>query len=150
MHKGFFLLFFVLLGSGCQIQPIADSVDNEITSVQIGNATYSVEVKDTPIERNQGLSGREKLGENEGMLFLFDQPQELSFWMKDMQFPLDFIWINDQVVIGLDEHIPHPAINNNEIARLSSPEATDTVLEVNAGHIELYGLKIGDLVKYER
>jgi uncharacterized protein len=80
----------------------------------------SVEVARTPAARARGLSGHAPLGEDEGMLFLFDEADRYGFWMKDMLFPIDIIWIRDGVVDGaLPSYAPR--------------EPADTVLEVRAG-----------------
>lgn len=146
MRNLFLLTTCILLGISCQSNqiPMDDSLTN--ANIQVGEAVYEVEIRDDPEERRQGLSGKEFLAENEGMLFIFPSPEPLSFWMKEMQFPLDFVWINDGVIIGLDKDIPHPDANDGEIARILSPEPADMVLEINAGQIELQGLKIGDKV----
>ena len=73
-----------------------------------------VEIRDDTNGRNLGLSGRSSLAENEGMLFIFDTPAVYEFWMKDMNFPLDFIWINNGLVVDLSEHIPPPDKLTNE------------------------------------
>ena len=101
----------------------------------------AVEVRDTEEGRDQGLSGRESLGEDEGMLFVFDQPGIYGFWMKEMKFPLDFIWIRDNVVMEVMEKV------GIEKMDIRPKEAVDKVLEVNSGWVERQGVKIGDAVK---
>ncbi len=68
--------------------------------VSINGQKIDVIVADTPKERARGLSGREQLSDREGMLFEFSRPDEYCFWMKDMKFPIDIIWLgsNKQVV----------------------------------------------------
>lgn len=68
--------------------------------VSINGQKIGVIVADTPKERARGLSGREQLSDREGMLFEFSRPDEYCFWMKDMKFPIDIIWLgsNKQVV----------------------------------------------------
>src|SRR5690349_12394377 len=63
--------------------------------ITIDNATFSVVVAKTPEEREKGLSGRDSLAQNSGMLFVFDHPDTYTFWMKGMKFPLDMIFIKD-------------------------------------------------------
>ena len=95
----------------------------------------------------RGLSGREFLGETEGMLFVYDRAAFRQFWMKEMLIPLDFIWIKDFEIVSMHENIPHPAENNGEIYRVNSGTEADMVLEINAGSIEKFGLEIGDKVE---
>ncbi|MBU1999321.1 MAG: DUF192 domain-containing protein, partial [Candidatus Omnitrophica bacterium] len=66
-----------------------------------------VEVVDSPEDRSRGLMFRDKLGEKEGMLFIFDERGRHNFWMKNMQFPIDIIWINqDKVIVDIRKNIP--------------------------------------------
>ena len=81
------------------------------------------------------------------MLFVFSEPHIQRFWMKDMNFPLDIIWIRDFKVIGLEENVPQPANNDGKTARMNSPEPADMVLEVNAGEVAKYGISAGDMVQ---
>ncbi len=108
---------------------------------------YYIEIKDEPVGMARGLSGREQLEENQGMLFVYPRPEKPLFWMKDMNFSLDFVWINDFKVVGLSENIPHPEANNGETYRLRPENPANMVLEINAGEIAKNGLKIGDSIK---
>jgi len=107
----------------------------------VGQAKVAVEISQTETSRQQGLSGRKSLGENEGMLFVFDQPGIYLFWMKGMKFPLDFIWIKDNAVAEITENV---GVDRTDIR---PKEAVDKVLEVNSGWVEKQGIKIGDAVK---
>lgn len=116
--------------------------------LQVGSTTVRVEVRDDEQGRNLGLSGRETLGEDEGMLFVFDQPAAHEFWMKDMNFPLDFVWINDGRVMDLSEHIPAPDKLTNEPPMMVRPNSpANWVLEVNSGWVELNQIRVGDRVE---
>ncbi len=64
------------------------------SSVKIKDLIIHVDLAITPDQQAKGLSIKNTLNDNEGMLFLFNVPGEYSFWMKDMKFPLDIIWIN--------------------------------------------------------
>jgi len=104
-----------------------------------------VKIADSPEEKKQGLSGRESLAEDRGMLFIYPEPGNYSFWMKEMKFNLDFVFINDQKVVDLKENIPFP--KEGEEPQTIRAEATfDKVLEINQGIIEKLGIKVGDEV----
>jgi len=93
----YFLLLFLLLSLiGCQKQI-------KKTEVTIGGTTVEVEIADTQTARIQGLSGRESLAENSGMLFLWPEADYYSIWMKEMKFPIDIIWINGNQVVDFIE-----------------------------------------------
>lgn len=108
--------------------------------VTLGSWTLNVEIADTPEKQEKGLSGRDSLDENAGMLFVF-QDNAPGFWMKDMKFPLDFIWINagGEIVEIL------PNIDPSTYPQVYEPlEPVKYVLEVNAGAAEANGLAVGD------
>ena len=66
-----------------------------MTTIEINGKEYNVEIAKTEEEKEVGLQGKEELKENEGMLFVYDEPQEISFWMKDTDIPLDIIFIDE-------------------------------------------------------
>ena len=102
--------------------------------IKSNDKEYDVKVARTDEEREQGLQGVTTLADNEGMLFIFDEPDEVSFWMKDTEIPLDIIFIDeDQEVMQVSEGIP----NNEEPITCDD---TAYVLEVNQGS----GIKVGD------
>jgi uncharacterized membrane protein (UPF0127 family) len=113
--------------------------------VIIAGVRLSVEVADTPAERGRGLSGREMLPENSGMLFVFDTPGRYGFWMYGMKFPLDIIWIDERLRVVYFVENAQPCVN---ICETYEPPADALyVLEVNAGFVKKYGLKVGDVVE---
>lgn len=117
-------------------------------SVLIANHQICVEVADTDPKRQQGLSGRERLQENHGMLLVFPQPALHALWMKDMKFALDFLWIRDSRVVDitLDVSPPKPGTPPNQLKVYSPDEPVDSVLEVNAGTVAALGIATGDAV----
>lgn len=118
------------------------------TRVFVGAHEFEVEVVDTPTARRQGLSGRESLPEGYGMLFLFDQPSRQGFWMRDMHFPIDILWIYEGEVIGYERRVPAPEDGtlDRDLPTYFSPGEVDMVLEVNAGSIDGMRIGIGDEV----
>ncbi|MBI4135890.1 DUF192 domain-containing protein [Candidatus Uhrbacteria bacterium] len=120
--------------------------EKAVKSVRIGNTKILVDVAVTPEARAQGLSGRAELGENEGMLFPMGESQVYAFWMKDMRFPLDIIWIRDGRVADISENIPPPKSGEFPVS-VRPREPINYVLEVNAGFVEKKGINIGDPVR---
>lgn len=108
--------------------------------------TIDVVIADTPGSRSQGLSGQPSLSQDQGMLFTFPDSQLVTFWMKDMLFPLDFVWINQSQIIGLTTDVPPPAQTGGQPQVVVPSGSVDQVLEVNAGFISAHNIKIGDLV----
>ena len=77
-----------------------------LITVTIGTTVVSVEIADTAALQKGGLSGRRGLAEDSGMLFVFEKPGIYGFWMKDMQFPIDILWISpNRRVIGVAESL---------------------------------------------
>lgn len=118
-----------------------------MSRVAVGNIVFSAETATTTLEQARGLSGRAGLGRNEGMLFLFGHPSGQNFWMKDMKFPIDIIWIGGGKVLGFAENaVPEPGIPLLRLKIYSSPAGVDTVLEVNSGTVLKDNIKVGDAV----
>lgn len=110
----------------------------EEKTIMVGEKEYRVEIADTAEARRRGLSGREGLADNQGMLFLFEQKGYYNFWMKEMRFDIDIVWILDDKVVGVSE-----GKYKNEFRVLRPAEAVNKVLEVKAGS----GIKPGDTIK---
>lgn len=117
----------------------------EGNTIKVGQTVVAVELADSPEEWLRGLSGRSTLGENEGMLFVFPGSERRSFWMQDMRFPLDMIFINQGKVIEIVTHVPapHEGEDGRQI-RVLSQEPAEWALEVNSGWTERHGVKVGD------
>lgn len=115
--------------------------------VIIKDQTFKVAVLKDEWELRQGLSGKEKLAKNKGMLFVFPKEDKYSFWMKDMRFSIDIIWINNDKIIHIEENLPIPTTNYLE--EYSPEEPARYVLEINAGLSQKYGFKVGDTVKLD-
>jgi uncharacterized membrane protein (UPF0127 family) len=135
---------FILLVAVVIIRAVSQrqSPKKELT---VHNAVFGVDVADTDMSRMLGLSGRKNLGDNEGMLFIFPIPGEYSFWMKGMNFPLDFVWISNGSVIQVNENVPTPT-STLDFKTYSPSAPVDQVLEVNAGTILRTGIQVGDSV----
>lgn len=115
--------------------------------VKVGKTAIRVQVRDTVEGRKQGLSGWENLGQDEGMLFVFEYPARHSFWMKEMNFPLDFIFIEGKKVVEVIEMVPI-LTEVGKIVEVQSKAVADKVLEVNSGFVKREGIKIGDEIQY--
>jgi uncharacterized protein len=118
------------------------------TSGEVKTA-FNIEIVDAPEERALGLGGRESLATGSGMLFIFDKSEKHRFWMKGMRFPLDFIWINDTRVVDIlpDMKPPEPNQPDETLPFISPIIAVDKVLEVNAGDVKRYNIRVGDKIE---
>lgn len=114
------------------------------TTLSIGTTTISVQIADTDILQEHGLSDRTSLASDVGMLFVFSTDQMPGFWMKDMHFPLDIIWIDaSSTVTDITRNLspdsyPHIVMPSGPIR---------SVLEVNAGFAAEHDIHVGDPVK---
>lgn len=119
-------------------------------SVTINKHTFQVELAQTEAQRVLGLSGRKTLGANNGMLFTFPTSDYPAFWMKNMNFPLDIIFINNDTIVTIKNNIqpaPKGALNQN-IPTVTSTAPANKVLELNAGTAKKNGFKVGDKVTF--
>ena len=73
--------------------------ESNLVDITIGDKKYKVEIADTPEKQKKGLMGRESLPEDQGMLFIYDEPQDLSYWMKNTLISLDIIFIDDDMEV---------------------------------------------------
>lgn len=73
--------------------------ESNLVDITIGDKKYKVEIADTPEKQEKGLMGRKSLPEDQGMLFIYDEPQDLSYWMKDTLISLDIIFIDDDMEV---------------------------------------------------
>lgn len=113
------------------------------TSLQIGSKTYSMEWATTNHRRVHGLSNRESLPDNHGMIFVFPENGEHCFWMKDTNFALDILWLNE-----------HKQITN--VYRNVTPETYPKSfcsdydgrygIELPAGSLQESGPAVGDYI----
>ena len=107
--------------------------------ITIGNKSYQVSLAETEEEQMKGLQGVHTLPEDEGVLFVFEEPGDVGFWMKDTLIPLDIIYINDDdEVIAVEQGVP----GDETILEHSDVRY---VLEVNKDS----GIKIGDELDIE-
>jgi uncharacterized membrane protein (UPF0127 family) len=116
--------------------------------LSVKETVITVEIADTQETRSKGLSGKEKIADNEGMLFTSNVPSFPTFWMKDMKFPLDFIWITGDKIVDIIENVPNPESQTPEkdLPLYKPNQAVDKVLEVNAGFVSTNNIKVGDSV----
>jgi uncharacterized protein len=148
LKSGFFLvvgLIFFIGSFYLFLQQPAPEKFQLAPTLKIGEKVINLEVADTDRERIQGLSQRVSLPSQTGLLFIFEKPAIQSFWMKDMLFPIDIIWINDDwVVVGVENDVKpesYPSV-------FSSPEPVKYVLELNSGEAEKFLIEVGTKLNF--
>lgn len=116
-------------------------------TLEIRAQSIATELAETVFERSRGLSGRQSIGSGEGMLFLFDTAEPHTLWMKDMEFPIDILWIKNSIVVDIEESArPEPGVPDASLARYAPDVASELVLELPAGFAKTHGILIGDKV----
>jgi uncharacterized membrane protein (UPF0127 family) len=146
------IVFLLLIVFGLAWLTFSANVGKEkrdLSVLRVGEQTLGVEIADSAQEWSQGLSGREQLAGDEGMLFVFDDQVRRSFWMRQMRFPLDMLFVRDGRVNEIVRNVPAPSGSQDgtEI-RVQSQEPADWVLEVNSGWTQEHGVEVGDEVTY--
>lgn len=117
------------------------------TQVRIGSGVYSLWLADNDITRVQGLSEVEKLHLNGGLLMAFDTNGTHGIWMKDMNFPLDIIWLNsEKKVVYIVMNAP-PEDPSSTVYTPKDPARY--VLELPAGSVKKAGIKTGDIATFK-
>lgn len=110
---------------------------------------FEIELAKTPTERSQGLMFRKELNYNRGMLFVFEDEDIHSFWMKNTFIALDIVWLNKEKQVVYISNNVQPC--NSDSCPLIDPEQKAMyVLELNAGVCESIGLRIGDTLSFNR
>lgn len=130
-----FLAYFYL-------EPKAEPyLENQVPGVTVRDVAVDAIIADEEKERVRGLSGLPSMGPREGLLMVFDNADHHAIWMKDMNFPIDIIWVgNDLTVVDMTEAVSpdtYPSIFEPRVpARMA--------LEVNARFVATHRIQIGD------
>jgi uncharacterized membrane protein (UPF0127 family) len=147
----YFFLVAILLGGSFffflkePASPKYQQQTNEI-AITIGNTEVHADVADTDAERIQGLSGRESLEEGRGMLFIFDTEARHGIWMKDMNFPLDIVWLDaGKRVIWVEKNVSPDTYPNAFYPK----EPAKYVLELPSGSTERLSFDTGDIMYFD-
>ena len=146
------LLVLLILGAGALFL-IKKNVDTPATTqghrtndvLVLAGQSIAVEVATTPEAQSKGLSGRVSLPEGTGMLFWFTKDGLYPFWMPDMHFPIDILWLDSHWSIV---HIEEGVSPESYPATFASPLPARYVLELPAGYASKIGAKIGDSITF--
>lgn len=127
---------------------LSETSSQKAEVMQLGEKNINVEIVKSPEDLAKGLSGRDSLPVEQGMLFVMSKNSVPSFWMKDMKFPLDIIWINDNQVIEVSKNVSAPSggTSAQDLPRYRPTKPIDYVLEVNEGFADKNGIKDGTAV----
>ena len=131
-----------------EIQEIEFKKEGELQVLKDGaiTQTLDIEIADTPYEWETGLMYRESMEDNQGMLFIYPNAAERSFYMKNTYIPLDLIFMNsDTTIVSIKEN----AIPRDETSIPSNVPAR-FILEINGGKTEEWNIEVGDKMRFSR
>lgn len=114
--------------------------------IVIGNHTFKLYIAKTAKDQQIGLSKYDKIPQDFGMIFIFEKPGYQSFWMKDMKFPIDIIFIKDNRIVTIYQDISPPKSQNENLLIYQPKSEANKVLEINAGLSQKYNFKEGDSI----
>ncbi|MGK5095088.1 DUF192 domain-containing protein [Deltaproteobacteria bacterium TL4] len=107
-----------------------------------------VDIADTQEKRTLGLGFRSHLPQGRGMLFIFEQRELHGFWMKNMSFPIDIIWLDNYRIIHIEPNI-QPSPEGEPLPTFKPDKLSNFVLEIGAGEAKRMGLEVGQKLKYQ-
>jgi uncharacterized protein len=119
---------------------------NASLELKINEELLNIEISADALSRARGLSGRESLCEDCGMVFIFGGEAKYSFWMKDMNFPLDILYIKGDEIVEIFKNV-QILDDMNEIKEIFPNKKADKVLELNAGWCEAHNVQVGDKIE---
>ena len=118
-------------------------------TASVNGKTLNLFVAKSEKDRVKGLSGRQSIKDNEGMVFIFNQKNDYSFWMKGMLFPIDIIWIDDNTVVYMAENVPSGGQTPNLTIYKPDTHTANRVLEINAGLANKLGIQKGTKITFK-
>lgn len=140
----FFAILFLV---GCSVRvPTETKAMGEWRETQLNGKKLTLEVVTSSRDIKQGLSDRTDMAEDHGMLFKFEQKAKHSFWMRNMWFSLDMIFLDDGKVVDIAKDMPSPNKTFGIPKTHTSKAEADAVLELKSGGADRYGIKEGDVL----
>lgn len=114
--------------------------------VTIDKHSFTVFVAKTEKEKEIGLSSKTTLADTQGMIFTFDKPDYYGFWMKNMKFPIDIIYVNNKKIVTIFSNVPYPKDATQELKIYTPTSPADAVVELKAGTADKNNFTVGDTV----
>lgn len=151
MKKAIPILLLIVLASIFVLKSISHSdAYTKLNSIglkqaQLADATFNLFIADTDIERSNGLSGIKNMDQNEGVAFIFEKTGQKVFWMKDMLFPLDFVYIHKDRVVEVKENVLPSSYPNTIVNQMPA----NIIIELNAGQVKQKNVKVGDVLELD-
>ena len=143
-----FALFLILITGVVFYQLNKTQMTKSDGRVTINKQIFTVEIAKADQDKQIGLTKYRNIADYQGMLFVFDSPDIIGFWMKNMKFPIDIIFIKDDTIISIAEK--SPIVTKDAQPTIYKPDSpSNYVLEINSGLVSKNKIKVGDKVKIE-
>ncbi len=141
----FFGMFFIVCFLGLRIAQFYWNDANIILDGQ----RLNVLVARSADQQYKGLGGRKDLGKYDGMIFVYQDAFKIGVVMRDMEFPIDVIWLKDGVVVDIAKDLPlEPGVKDGDFKVYFPRDKADAFLELESGWAEKHDLKIGDTLEF--
>ena len=118
-------------------------------NITVNHVKLVADIAENGTQRSKGLSVKDTLNENEGMLFVFSTEREHSFWMKNMKFPIDIIWLDDDQEVVHVEHSLEPCTPDSFCPSFKPDRNSLYVLETVAGFAQKYNVTDNTYVDFQ-
>lgn len=138
------IILLVLIGYFYFFRTTQQFTDYPRKQATLGPHKLTLVLTDTEQRKITGLSGSKPLRENEGMLFHFPAPGRYGFWMKDMKYPLDFLYLRNNKVVEVRTDVSPETYPDIILPTVDF----DSMIEMNAGSTSKLNLHIGDVLLY--
>lgn len=135
----------LIMGAFLYFAIISQNSNKSMPTLRINNQEIHIEIATTLQEKKEGLCCRNSLPERQGMLFVYDQPGDYGFWMKNTRIPLDMYWISAEKKIV---HIEHSVRPDSYPQSFRSPIPAQYILETNAGFAKKHSITVGDQAEF--
>ncbi len=122
-----------------------DKIAKKSCDLALGSSCVRLERVTTNEARQKGLSGRNRLADDQGMLFVFERSGKYCFWMKDMKFPIDIIWTDSgKKVVAIEKDVQP----NTYPDSFCTQKPALYVLEFSSGFANRHSIGLGDQLRF--
>ena len=136
----------LVLFAGFVFYQFANPLQPQTKKITINGHTFTAEVAQTAKAQQIGLTKYDSLPVEKGMLFPFAKAGEYAFWMRDMKFPIDLLFIKENTIVAVIENAPPAKASDTNIPTYGEDITSDAVLEITAGLSKKYEIKQGDKI----
>ncbi len=151
---GIFTVLAILLGvfvfvnmSGGSISSFFAPLFIKSAKVTIKTNTFSLWEAASEKDKQIGLSNKSTLSDSQGMIFTFDKPDYYGFWMKNMKFPIDILFLEKNTIVSIFPNVPNPKSPSDPLPIYTPTKPSDTVIELKAGTAQKNNFQVGDTAK---